>query len=353
MNVAIVTLTEAGLETGLRLAKGLGGEVTFYAKQAVPDGIEAEPVEGRLRDFLGVLWGRYEGLILIMAAGIAVRCLANYLESKYKDPAVVVLDEQGRFAVSLLSGHLGGANELARRAAGVLGGEAVITTASDLHGLPALDLLARELGLKPSPPARLAAVSAAMVNGRRVGIWAEEPWLSRCRKVAPELPCFSLESFGGTSGWDAGVLVTSLRLPDPGPRWLFFRPAQIVAGIGCRRDIGEGRILAALRRALREAGYSRWSLAALASMDLKAGEPGLLAAARRLGCGLNTYPAEDLAAVLKMRPDLTFSSTVQEKVGVGGVCEPAALLAAGGGELIFRKHCYGGVTIALARAAWR
>lgn len=353
MNVAIVTLTEAGLETGLRLAKCLGDEVTVYTRQAVPDGIEVNPVEGRLRDFLGILWSRHEGLILIMAVGIAVRCLANYLESKHRDPAVVVLDDQGRFAVSLLSGHLGGANELAWRTAGVLGGEAVITTASDLRGLPALDLLARELGLKPSPPARLAAVSAALVNGKRVGLWAEEPWLSRCRELALELPCFDLESFNGPSGWDAGVLVTALRLTDPGPRWLFFRPAQIVAGIGCRRDTEEGRILAALGRALREAGYSRLSLAALASMDIKAGEPGLLAAARRLGCGLKTYSAVDLASVLETRPDLTFSSTVQAKVGVGGVCEPAALLAAEGGELILPKQCYEGVTIALARVVCR
>ncbi|MDN5347354.1 MAG: cobalt-precorrin hydrolase [Clostridia bacterium] len=373
MDLAIVALTKAGLEVGLRLAAGLGSKVTVYANQPVPGclpltavtgetafrshqvvpwGIEVKPIEGKLKDFLGFLWRRYEGLVLIMAAGIAVRCLAPYLESKYKDPAVILLDEQGQHAISLLSGHLGGANELARQVATVLGGEAVITTASDLQGLPALDLLARELGLKPVPASRLAAVSGALVNGGRVGLWAEEPWLHSWRGLAPRLPCFPLAAFDSPAGWDAGLLVTGRRLPDPGPRWVFLRPAQVVAGIGCRRGTAEGRILAALGWALREAGYSRWSLAALASIDLKAGEPGLLAAAHRLGCELRTYTREELAAVLSAQPDLSFSETVQAKIGVGGVCEPAALLASGRGKLILRKRRYAGVTVALARVAW-
>lgn len=353
MDVAIVTLTESGLEVAFNLAAGLDGEAAVYTKQPIPCRARAMPIEGRLRDFLGFLWRRHEGIVLIMASGIAVRCIAPHLESKHRDPAVVLVDDQGRYAVSLLSGHLGGANELARRVAAVLGGEAVITTASDLRGLPALDLLARDLGVKPVPLSRLVSVSGALVNGRRVGLWAEEPWLGSCRRLAPGLPCYHLDSFKGPAGWDAGVLVTGRRLADPGPRWLFFRPAQITAGIGCRRDIPEGRILAALGRALREAGYSRWSLAALASVDLKADEPGLKGAARRLGCKLHTYTPGELAAVLDMRPDLAVSSTVQVKIGVGGVCEPSALLASGGGDLILRKQSQDGVTVALARAAWQ
>lgn len=350
MDLAIVTLTGAGLEVASRLAAGLGG-VTVYTRQSVPCCGWVRPVEGRLSEFLGQLWRRHDGMVLVMAAGIAVRCIAQHLESKYSDPAVVLVDDRGRYAVSLLSGHLGGANELAHKVAALLGGEAVITTASDLRGLPALDLLARDLGLRPVPAARLAAASGALVNGRRVGLWAEEQWLEPCRELAPGLPCFPLDSFEGPAGWDAGVLVTGRRLADPGPRWLFFRPAEIVAGVGCRRGVAEGRILAALGRALRAAGYSRWSLAALASIDLKAGEPGLLAAARRLGCRLYTYSPGELAVVIESRPDLAVSSTVLAKIGVGGVCEPSALLASGGGELILRKQSHAGVTVALARAA--
>lgn len=352
MRVAIVALTEAGRVTALRLAKGLGDAATVYTKQNRTADGAARPITGGLGDFLGLLWRQYAGLVLIMATGIAVRCLAPYLEDKYRDPAVVVLDEQGCFAISLLSGHLGGANALARRVAGVLGGEAVITTASDRQGLPTLDLLARELGLKPTPLNRLTSVSAALVNGRRMALWAEEPWLGRCRHLAAALPVFPLSDYTGPDGWEAGVLVTELRWPDPGPGWLFLRPPQIVAGIGCRRGATAGSILTALGRALRESGLSRWSLAKLASLDLKSNEPGLLAAARRLSCPLQTYAAQELAAVLADRTDLSFSTVVLGKVGVGGVCEPAALLAAGGGELLLRKRRYQGVTVALAKMAW-
>ncbi|MGI9953214.1 cobalt-precorrin 5A hydrolase [Moorellaceae bacterium AZ2] len=358
MHIAIVALTPRGLTTAKKLVGQYPDPVDVYAPADTIGQVGQEsaswPVralEGSLTSFCAHLWSGYRGLVFIMAAGIVVRCLAPYLEHKHKDPAVVVLDEEGRYAISLLGGHLGGANDLARRIAAILGGTPVITTASDVQGLPALDVVARELSCRPVPERRMTKVMAAMVKGKRVGFWAEEPWRERLLQKMPGLEIHPLEDFRPEDA-EAGVLVTSRRVPLPPGPWLFWRPRELVAGIGCRRGADRQAILAALGQALKAAGRSRWSLRALATVELKAREEGLLAAARQLGIPLLTFKKEVLARALREQPQLSHSSVVEGKIGIGGVCEPAAWLAAKGGELLCRKMSYQGVTVALAREAW-
>jgi cobalt-precorrin 5A hydrolase len=284
-----------------------------------------------------------------MATGVAVRCLARHLASKWEDPAVVVVDEQGRFAISLLSGHLGGANALAKEAARILGGQPVITTASDLKELPALDLLAVRYGLTPWPRPRLTRASACLVNGGRLGVWVEEGLPPRLKAAFAPLPVFPIKQFCGPDGWDGGVLVTSRILGDFGPAWVYFRPRNVAAGIGCHRGTPSGVILAAVRRALRLARVSCLSLACLATVDLKFREEGLRRAARRLKRPLVTFSRREIASFLAENPAFGSSSQVEKHIGVGAVCEPCAVLAAGGGPLILPKVIHQGVTVALAR----
>lgn len=350
--IAVVALTRRGLEVAKKIKSGYGDRADVYAPYLEGEGEPARPRRGGLTAFLGELFATHEALVLVMAAGIAVRCLAPHLKDKRRDPAVLVVDENGHHVISLLSGHLGGANELARQTARLLGGEAVITTASDLQGLPALDLIARELGLWPVPWRRLPRVAARLVDGGRVAFWAEEPLRAALEGQVGRGRVLPLEEFSGPEGWEAGVLVTDRRLPDYGLNWMFFRPRRVVAGIGCRRGVLASAVLAALSRSLKSAGLSRWSLRALATVDLKADEDGLLDAARRLGCPLLTFSREEIARALAEDPGLEASEKVGARIGVGGVCEPCAKLGTRGGRLIWPKTAYRGVTVALAQAGW-
>lgn len=354
MRIAIVTLTRQGLATAKRLACAYTAGADIYAPAGLIVGESLTtplfPLEGGLGAFCGRLWHSYRGLVFIMATGIVVRCLAPYLEHKTKDPAVVVLDEKGEYAISLLGGHLGGANALARHLAELLGGKAVITTASDVQNLPALDVLARELGLQAVPAEKLTKVMAALVNGKKIGFWAEDPWLGKLSRRMPGLKVQPLQEYRDPKRWEGGVLVTSRRLVLPPGPWIFLRPRELVAGIGCRRGIDKRAVLSALGQALKMTRRSRWSLLALATIEIKAKEDGLLAAAQHLGLPLLTFKREELAILLKEYPELSRSGLVEERIGIGGVCEPAALLGAKKGELLCRKMSHQGVTVALARA---
>lgn len=354
MRIAIVTLTRRGLATAKRLAGAYAAGADIFAPPELLAGERLSspfyPLEGSLTAFCGRIWPKYRGLVFIMAAGIVVRCVAPYLEHKTKDPAVVVLDEKGEYVISLLGGHLGGANALARCVAELLGGKAVITTASDGQNLPALDVLAREAGLRAIPAERLTRVMAALVNGRKVGLWAEDPWMERLIPKVVGLQIHPWQEYRGPEGWEAGVLVTSRRVDLPSGPWIFLRPQELVAGIGCRRGIEKKAVLSALGEALKLTGRSRWSLLALATVEIKAGEEGLRAAAQHLALPLWIFKREQLATLLEEYPELSRSRLVEEKIGIGGVCEPAALLGAQKGELLCRKVTRQGVTVALARA---
>lgn len=350
MKAAICALTPGGAALATSLGPcltGAGYEPALY----LPDGL-APPCSGAisfgrpLRDLLADLFPDNRALVLVMALGIAVRLLAPLLRDKRTDPAVVVLDEKGEFAVSMLSGHLGGANDLARCLAGFTGGRAVITTATDVLGLLAPDVLARRYSLVPEPFSSLKAVNAALAAGETVRVYSEVPLPGERWEGLLLYPWEDVETVGDT--WR--VLITD-RTGLGEHRTLYLRTRRILAGVGTRSGIDTEVVLEALQAAFQRSGHSIKSCRALATADLKAGEPGLVAAAASLGVPLYAYPRVLLKEVID-RAGLAMSALVQEKIGVGGVCEPASLLAAGTTRLILPKMALNGVTVALAEAAW-
>lgn len=345
MKAAVCALTPGGAELAARLLPCLaeaGYDTLLYLPDRLAGG-RAVPFDS-LRDLLTELFPACRALVLVMALGIAVRLLAPSLRGKRTDPAVVVLDEKGEYAVSVLSGHQGGANDLARRLAAFTGGRAVITTATDVRGLVAPDLLARRLDLVPEPPDAVKTVNALLAAGEKVPFYSEVPL--PVREGLYERPWEARSEPGYT--WR--VLVTD-RTGEGGPGTLYLRPRRLVAGVGARSGISPERVLEALEAAFRTAGRSPGTLRALATVDLKAGETGLLTAAARLGVPLYTYSRERLSAVID-RAGLMNSAFVKEKIGVGGVCEPASMCAAGTTRLLLPKTTRNGVTVALAAAAW-
>jgi cobalt-precorrin 5A hydrolase len=320
MKIGILAITHGGK----RLAAALAAKM--------PEALLL-PEEGGAARALAGHWREMDGFVCIMASGIVVRSIAPLLRGKEHDPCVVVVDEKGRHAISLLSGHLGGGNGLARRVADLLGGEAVITTASDTLGLAALDLWARGQELVCESKQGLTEASARLVNTGRLAIFSE--------LAIDSLPRGLVQAAGPES---ADIIVSS-RLADYGTA-VVFRPRNLVVGVGCNRGVPVAELWEACEELFAEQGLSRLSIRNLASIDLKQDETGLLAFAEKQGLRLEFFTKEELNRV----ENVAVSEAALRNVGANGVAEPAALLSAQSNDLLVGKRKWRNVTMAVARA---
>ncbi len=307
------------------------------------------PFTGSPAALIGDLFARYTGLIFLLAVGGAVRLIAPHLRDKHTDPAVVAVDDCGQWAVPILSGHLGGANALARQVAAALGAQAVITTASDVQGTLAVDLLGQEFGWRIADFTPVTGVSAAVVNGEPVAVYqdagerhwgpADAPRPANLRPVGDLAAC---------AAYPAGLIITDrAEIPAGLPaHTVLYRPRSLVVGVGCNRGTAAAEIGAAVAQTLAAAGLAAAAVRNWASINAKADEPGLLAAARAEGLELAFFAKEPLNAVTVPNP----SAAPLRYVGAQGVAEPAALVSAGAGaELVVPKQKLGNCTVAVAR----
>ncbi len=300
---------------------------------------DAHLYDGRPGEALLSAWAECDGIILFLATGAAVRLVAPLLEDKRHDPGVVCVDDAGRFAVALAGGHAGGANTLAGRVAEALGATPVVTTASDSLRVPALDSLGERLGFEIEAGSDLAAVGAALVSGETVRLVSERRWPlgplpENVVRVEPPVSPGEMEP--------PLILVSDRLLNAPRPS-VVYRPPSLVAGVGCSRGTGAAEILCLIYSALHEAGLSQKSLTALASIDVKSDEAGLLEAADALGVPLSFRTVEELAAIEVPNP----SAVVAGAVGTPSVAEAAVL--AGGAELVLDKRKSRNATVAIGR----
>lgn len=278
-------------------------------------------------------------IVFIGAAGIAVRAVAPYLAGKAFDPAVLVIDEAGRFVIPILSGHIGGANALAERLADGLGATAVITTATDGRAAFAVDTWAAAHGCVVVDPQNIKHVSGALLRGEPIGLKSDFP-------VDGRLP--AQVTLDGTA--DSGFVIGFDTGEAPFVHTLHLVPHAVTLGIGCRKGIPQNVIEAAAQAALSSAGVPWQAVRGIASIDIKQNEPGLLAFCQAHGLPLTVFSAETLQSA---PGDFTPSDFVARTVGVDNVCERAAVCAASGGALICRKTAQDGVTVALAQQNWR
>ena len=324
--IAIVYFTQGGRALAERLSSALGCAME-------------RPAAGQLMSTAARLFAECDALIFIGACGIAVRAIAPLVADKARDPAVVVLDERGRHAISLLSGHIGGANELARRLAGITGGEAVITTATDVNGRFSVDAWAARAGCHIDSMA-LARQFSAEILGRDLPLYSEFP-------VDGALPQGLYRAERG----DIGVAITCSAECAPFDRTLRLMPRALCLGIGCRRGASREAIESGVRAALAAHGLSARAVGCAASIDVKRDEQGLIEFARAWELPLAFYSAQQL----RDTPGSSAASAfVERTVGVDNVCERAALRAAGdGARLLVGKTTGAGMTVAVAQQDWR
>lgn len=384
--IGIAAFTERGKHLAQRISEMLSGEY------------EISMYESGLK-----LWCREqfeahsEGVIFVGASGIAVRTIAPYLKSKTTDPAVLVIDEAGRYVISLLSGHIGGANRLALLVAGLIGAEPVITTATDVNGKFAVDVFAKDNQLAIDSMKAAKEISAAILRGEPVGVYCEgritgeippELTLLSGRKTPdgkeseqislqrqyfserdseenPEtghqistpvswrghLICISRDVLRYPCRCDSDMAADRAAVEPCGSvTWLHLRPKPWIVGIGCRKGKPEEEIEEEVRKVLGEQQISMEEIAGVASIDLKKEESGLNAFCRKYGLRFETYPAEVLLGV---SGEFSSSGFVQKTTGVDNVCERSALCMAGeGGTLVRRKYANNGVTVAVAARDW-
>ena len=323
MKLAYLSFTEKGRQLAGRLAAALGGSVQRCGASC------------SLEVWTAAHFSQSDGLVYVGAAGIAVRAIAPYLKSKTTDPAVVVVDECARYAIPILSGHLGGANDLARAIGRVCGALPVLTTATDVNGVFAVDEWAKRQNCRILNPERIKTVSAKLLAGGTVTVQSAWP-------IAGQPPRNVHQ--GENSGADVLLDIH----PSPG-EVLHLVPRIAVLGVGCKKNVSSQALEAALAAFLTGAGVCEQAISAVASIDLKKEELGLLSFCAAHGWPLRTYPAEQLRAV---EGQFTPSAFVQGVTGVDNVCERSAVLASGG-VLCRGKTAGNGVTMALALAPYR
>jgi cobalt-precorrin 5A hydrolase/precorrin-3B C17-methyltransferase len=354
--IGLITVTAGGRAAAERLAA-----VLPYAR------IYDEPAAIAIP----LAFAECDAIISFLAVGATVRIAAPLITGKYEDPGVVCVDEALRFAIPVLGGHAGGANVLARRVAGILGATVVITTAAEAAGSVGLDEFGADLGFVVEPGSDMAPVGAAILSGERVTLTMEHQW------PVPPLPPNVVRTAQPEPGVPAIVVTDEVPPPEaaepplageataaggagqePGPR-VIYRPPSLVVGAGASTGVTSGEAGRLIDEALATAGLSPRSVRWLATADIKAREPGLLAAASERGWSVVTASAEQLAAIDVPTP----SEIVRAAVGTPSVAEAAALLVAEGGQeqghpepagpggarLIVTKRASARVTVAVAR----
>lgn len=347
MRTAVFALTAAGAALGGRVVLALGDEAELFVSQRHP--VSGARYFEKLQQAVAENFPRYDALVFIMAAGIAVRTIAPYLKSKLEDPAVLVLDERAQHVISLLSGHVGGANDLARRLALSLGADPVITTATDVEGYLAPDAIASKLGLFPEPHEEIQRLNSALLEGKKIFYYID-PVCRLADFYARELlgHGFCLADFAALPDEAQALQVViseNEEIPLRQGR-LFLRPLRLIAGVGCRRGTKSSYIKKALTEAAAKLGLPLQAVAAMASTVFKDEEQGLFDTARELGVPLSFYDNDALNRMI-YRYDLCESAFVRRITGVGNVCESAALAAAGSGRLVLGKTKFEKVTVAL------
>lgn len=354
MKLAVISFTKQGNQLNKALTKEfikqgetcIGYVMSRFA-HTLPDQEEMRPMDTSLHQWSQEQFESVDGIVFIGAAGIAVRAIAPFVRDKMTDPAVAVVDEKGKFSISLLSGHMGGGNDLAVTISQMIGSVPVITTATDVNQVFAVDVFAKDNQLKLDSRQTAKMISADLLEGNLVGFYSD----FQLQGVLPK-------GFTQTQICKRNVWITDReRVEANETEVLRLIPGVLVLGIGCRKGTGRQLIRRQVEAVMQEANLSLQAVGAIATIDIKKEEPGLVKFSKELGVELYTYTAQELSTAAGV---YTNSQFVAKTTGIGNVCERAAVLAAGDmdetaddGCLIVKKQAGNGVTVAIAKKKWK
>lgn len=318
MKLACIAFSLEGLKIAEKIKLSQGDIVDIFDKHSYKEQMDN-------------VFNRYKEIVFICAIGIAVRLCAPYLVHKSIDPAIVVVDDLGRFSISLVSGHLGGANDLALRLSEILECQAVITTASEGRNIEAIDMFAKNNGLYIESMEAAKQITVMMLEGKKMKLDSE-------LKLKLHYQNLSDSEYNGI------VFVSSkLNLTCDKP-YCILRPKNINVGIGCRKGKHRDEILKAMEEVFTLNDLSLNSIKTIATVDVKSDEEGIIEACKKLGCTMTIFTREEISKVQNL---FAASDFVESNIGITSVCEPCAYLA--GGEIIVSKTAMNGITIAVTK----
>ncbi|MBT4290548.1 MAG: cobalt-precorrin 5A hydrolase [Deltaproteobacteria bacterium] len=318
MKIACFYFSDSGEQLAGQLKSKLGYQIELFSKS-------------NYKQQMAAAFQSCEALIFVSATGVAVRLIAPYLQSKLKDPAVVVIDDTGQFVISLVSGHIGGANALTQEISELINATPIITTASDNRGFEALDLFAQRHHLIVENSSDMKNIMTMMVNGETIGFFADN-------KYQLNYPHINNQNYKGAVYISEDSNISS-QLP-----YCVLRPKNINIGIGCRRGKSKQEILVAVKNVFKSHQLSLVSINKMASIEAKSDEIGIIETAAEIKAELHFFSEVQIKAI---QENYTSSNFVEQSVGVTSVCEPCAELC--GGTLILKKQVHSGITIALSK----
>ena len=343
MKIAVISFTINGKRLADRMIEKLKNQHMFIS--AVKCSGVASSIQESLGEWTKEMFQSQDALIFVGAVQIAVRAIAPYIRSKTTDPAVLVFDEKGNYGIPILSGHLGGANELVKEICGVIEAQPIVTTATDINGRWAVDVFARKNRLVICEMEQAKRISASILKGNTVTVAVNE-WNRRVKGKLPKEVEQYIKDVGNVPDIRIGIYEKEEKERDS----LYLIPKAVVVGIGCKKGSSLLQIEQAVEKALKRSKICRNSLSKVASIDLKEQETGILEYCEKYHLKKEFYSAKELNQV---PGDFSGSEFVTQVTGVDNVCERSAVLASGNGNLIMRKMALNGVTVALAQEDWK
>ena len=334
MKVAIISVSYKGQEVALKLKEKLDLDSTI---------IKCDSYHKNVKEHFPILFYEYDAIIAIMASGILIRTIAPLIESKLTDPAIVDIDDNGKFVISTLSGHLGGANELTNKIASLIGATPVITTSTDVNNKLGIDVLARDLYLSIDNPKEILFFNKSILEGREIAL-----------TVNPNRNFEYLFDYLSNTAFDINVSIyysSKISMDEIhvglDEHELVLKERKIVVGIGCRRGKEFEKIHDGFLKSLDQLDILPSRVNLLTSAEIKKDEKGILELSENLDIPVEFVELDKLK--MFESNDVAKSEFVYSKFGIYGVCEPSALIMAGfDSKLIYKKTSYDGVTIAVA-----
>lgn len=333
MKIACFSFTNKGKDLGERLKLALDNEYKT-------DHYFNKDVEGGIKEALKTIWKEYEGIVFISATGIALRMSAKFIEDKTIDPAIVVIDDLGRFSISLLSGHIGGGNQLARDIAKKIGALPVITTATDSRGIESIDLFAKKNDYYIEDIKSITKITSMMVNGESIGLYTEANEHIKYNNL------IKVKSLEQVDKKIKGLIIVgskekfkNINIPHT-----ILRPKNINIGIGCRRGISGEKILEAIKGELKRFNLSMKSIKSIGTIEVKKDEKGIIYVSEYLKLPLKIFTIKEIK---KVEEKFSKSQFVKDTVGVYSVSAPVAFLQ--GGKIISEKSKHDGITISISK----
>lgn len=330
MRIAIISLTENGRRISLKIAEKLSDShaLTRFTYEKYTD--YSAFAFSELKSLIANSFDQFEAIIFVCACGIAVRMIASHIVSKFSDPAIVVIDEQGKFVISLLSGHVGGANALTERISQLIGAVPVITTATDIGGKFSPDSLASANNLHICEPDLAKDIAAHIINSKKIGFYCECSYVN-----------FAEEYFEDHS--DMGICISKNLMKNPFQKTLHLIPKNIIIGIGCKKNTPPDVLEKFIMRNLNDHDIEIFRLKKICSIDIKRNESAIAEFSSKFLVPAEFFSAEEL---MKVQGEFSTSEFVMQTTGADNICERSAVC--GGGTLIVKKISENGMTFAAA-----